>query len=213
MERTTKKENVLRKIRSALISKIENPFMDIDFNSSVYYDLQDEKEIVFAKHLIENGGNFIYCENDKAFVDNLMELKELQHWDDFFVYDKKISALLAAKGIAVTDEKSKFEYLHTGITRCEFLIARFGSVLVSSALHSGRRLFVYPEVHIVLAFASQVVVELKDAFVAIRKKYPKRLPSQMTLITGPSRTADIEKTLVMGAHGPRELFVFMVDDE
>lgn len=38
------------------------------------------------------------------------------------------------------------------------------------------------------------------------------MPSMVTLITGPSRTADIEKTLVMGAHGPKELYVFLLED-
>jgi L-lactate dehydrogenase complex protein LldG len=47
----------------------------------------------------------------------------------------------------------------------------------------------------------------------MRKKYLASLPSMMTLITGPSRTADIEKTLVMGAHGPRELYVFLLEDQ
>jgi len=45
-----------------------------------------------------------------------------------------------------------------------------------------------------------------------KEKYGGNFPSQMTVITGPSRTADIEKTLVMGAHGPKELYVFMIDD-
>jgi L-lactate dehydrogenase complex protein LldG len=59
---------------------------------------------------------------------------------------------------------------------------------------------------------SQVVPELKDGLREMKKKYAGHFPSQLTVITGPSRTADIEKTLVMGAHGPKELFVFMVDD-
>ena len=71
---------------------------------------------------------------------------------------------------------------------------------------------VYPETHLVVAKASQVVAELKDALVGIKMKYQDNFPSQITTITGPSRTADIEKTLVMGAHGPKNLYVFMIDD-
>jgi len=47
----------------------------------------------------------------------------------------------------------------------------------------------------------------------MKEKYGQDLPSMISLITGPSRTADIEKTLVMGAHGPGELYVFLVDDQ
>ena len=46
----------------------------------------------------------------------------------------------------------------------------------------------------------------------MKKRYASDLPSQISIISGPSRTADIEKTLVMGAHGPKELYVFFVDD-
>ncbi len=84
--------------------------------------------------------------------------------------------------------------------------------MVSSALATGRRLFVYPETHIVIASASQVVAELKDGLSGMKQKYAGNFPSQITVITGPSRTADIEKTLVMGAHGPKELFVLLIDD-
>jgi L-lactate dehydrogenase complex protein LldG len=66
-------------------------------------------------------------------------------------------------------------------------------------------------VHIVLAYTSQLVLDLKDGFKLIKEKYATRLPSMITTVTGPSRTADIEKTLVLGAHGPKELFVFLLD--
>jgi L-lactate dehydrogenase complex protein LldG len=67
-------------------------------------------------------------------------------------------------------------------------------------------------VHIVVASVGQLLPDIKDALAYMRKKYGQRLPSMMSLITGPSRTADIEKTLVMGAHGPKELILFLIDD-
>jgi L-lactate dehydrogenase complex protein LldG len=65
---------------------------------------------------------------------------------------------------------------------------------------------------LVIAFSSQLVPDLKQALGDIKLKYSTRIPSLISVITGPSRTADIEKTLVMGAHGPCELFVFLVED-
>jgi L-lactate dehydrogenase complex protein LldG len=97
-----------------------------------------------------------------------------------------------------------------GITSCEFLVAHTGSVMVSSALEGGRQSFVFPPVHVVIARKDQLVAYLADAYSGIQTKYQKALPSQITLITGPSRTADIEKTLVMGAHGPKSLNVFLL---
>ena len=81
--------------------------------------------------------------------------------------------------------------------------------MVSAALQGGRQMSVYPPQHIVIAKKDQLVDYLHTAYDKIQEKYPDQLPSQITLITGPSRTADIEKTLVMGAHGPRELYVFL----
>jgi L-lactate dehydrogenase complex protein LldG len=64
----------------------------------------------------------------------------------------------------------------------------------------------------VIARTGQLVMDLKDGFQLLKSKYGQNIPSLISTITGPSRTADIEKTLVLGAHGPKELFVFLVDD-
>jgi L-lactate dehydrogenase complex protein LldG len=53
---------------------------------------------------------------------------------------------------------------------------------------------------------------MKDALKAVKAKYNNQMPSMVSVITGPSRTADIEKTLIQGAHGPKEIYVFMIDD-
>jgi L-lactate dehydrogenase complex protein LldG len=66
---------------------------------------------------------------------------------------------------------------------------------------------------VVVAFTSQLVPDIKSALVQIKQRYEGRLPGMLSMITGPSRTADIEKTLVMGAHGPKALYVFLVQDE
>jgi len=58
-----------------------------------------------------------------------------------------------------------------------------------------------------------LVNDIKDALENIKEKYPVGFPSLVTLISGASRTADIEKTLVMGAHGPKELYLLLVEAE
>jgi len=213
MKETTTKEKILKGVRDALISKKENPFQDVNFTQQVFLSLKDEKEVEFARKLIEMSGSFVYCENEGQLVENLKALSKEKNWSSYFVRDEQLRALLESGGVEYDDNMDHFQDVKVGMTRCEFLVARFGSILVSSGLGSGRRMFVYPEVHVVVAYASQVVKELKEALVGMKKKYPEQLPSQMTFITGPSRTADIEKTLVMGAHGPRALYVFLVDDQ
>ncbi|MBN2807211.1 MAG: LUD domain-containing protein [Prolixibacteraceae bacterium] len=97
------------------------------------------------------------------------------------------------------------------ITGCELLVAHTGSVIVSTAQTKSRRTFAFPPVHIVVAYSNQLVGHLDEALKLLARKYDQHLPSQITVITGPSRTADIEKTLVLGAHGPKELIIFYLD--
>lgn len=212
IKETTTKEKILTSIRNALITKRENPFDRINFDEAIYHDLKDEKEVVFASKLLDNNGKFVYCEDEKTATSILQALMAEKKWESIFTPDPKLVALLQNEGINVVSDEKQFLNVKAGITRCEFLIARFGSVMVSSALNAGRRMFVFPESHLVIAYASQVVTELKEALKGMKEKYGSNFPSQMTVITGPSRTADIEKTLVMGAHGPKELYVFMIDD-
>jgi L-lactate dehydrogenase complex protein LldG len=83
---------------------------------------------------------------------------------------------------------------------------------LSSASQSGRTVSVYASVHICIAYTSQLIYDIKDGLSLLKNKYQNNIPSLITLATGPSRTADIEKTLVVGVHGPKEVFCFLVND-
>jgi L-lactate dehydrogenase complex protein LldG len=111
------------------------------------------------------------------------------------------------------DEDAFIEQADLSLTSCEALVARTGSVLVSAATASGRRLSIYPDQHLVVARPSQVVAEIGEALRVVQAKFGAQLPSMVSLTTGPSRTADIEKTLVLGAHGPRRLALFLLEDD
>jgi len=74
----------------------------------------------------------------------------------------------------------------------------------------GRALSVLPPHHVVLARREQLLSDLPEAFALLRKKYAANYPSFISFITGPSRTGDIERILVLGAHGPRKLTILCV---
>jgi L-lactate utilization protein LutC len=95
-----------------------------------------------------------------------------------------------------------------GVTGCDCLVAQTGSIFVSTRSAGGRALSVLPPVHLVLARREQLVPDLPAAVALLRQRYGNRWPSALTLISGPSRTADIEKTLVLGAHGPKRLALY-----
>jgi len=155
-------------------------------------------------------GQCILCEDEADLYAKLKSYVEQKELPYIFCRDNYISNQLSLNSIPVSGEEKDFELMQAGITGCEFLVARTGSVLVSSASESGRQMTVFPPIHIVLAHVSQLVDYLEDALVTIQEKYGNALPSTISTITGPSRTADIEKTLVLGAHGPKELAVFLV---
>jgi L-lactate dehydrogenase complex protein LldG len=98
-----------------------------------------------------------------------------------------------------------------GVTGCDYLVAQTGSIIVSAVSAGGRALSVLPPAHLVIARRGQIVADLASAMALLRKRYDKVWPSALTVITGPSRTADIEKILVMGAHGPKRLALYFAD--
>ena len=213
MDEATSREKVLKSIRNALMSKLDNPYQDVDFEASIFHDLDDSPEMVFAKELIDVSGKFVYCSDDAEFADILHSVMVENKWESIHCIDDDLQNIMDQTGVKYSSDEAGFENMVAGLTRCEFLVARLGSVMVSSAHASGRRMNVFPETHLIYARASQLVPDLRAALKGIKEKYGKKLSSLITMITGPSRTADIEKTLVMGAHGPRNLYVFMVDDQ
>jgi L-lactate dehydrogenase complex protein LldG len=96
-----------------------------------------------------------------------------------------------------------------GITGCDGLVAQTGSILISTRSAGGRALSVFPPIHLVVARRDQLVPNLESAMAVWRDRYDGRWPSQLSVITGPSRTSDIEKVLVLGAHGPKRLAVYL----
>jgi len=213
MEESTSKEKVLKKIRDALIEKTDPPYPIIDLESSVYTPMTESLDVTFAEELVKVSGKFAYFESEDEFITFLQTYILDNDWPVMFCYDETLQKFLKRGGIPFESDPEKLIDMKFGITRCEYLIARLGSVMVSSNVSPGRRMTVFPETHVIVGYSSQLVPDLKDALKNIRKKYNDNFPSQISLITGPSRTADIEKTLVLGAHGPKELYVFLIDDK
>ena len=98
-----------------------------------------------------------------------------------------------------------------GVTGCDCLLARTGSIAVCTRSAGGRALSVLPPVHLVIARRDQIIADLTAALALWQQRYDRHWPSNLCVITGPSRTGDIEKILVMGAHGPKRLVLYFAD--
>ena len=209
MNISSSKENILKKIREALSQSTPLPFPQSEGSNSVYQPLKQEIEVEFAEQFTKLQGKFIYCLNSQEFAFQLNSLVRKQGWKKVYCREEK---LLERIGDQITNSLTNdLPGCDVSITGCEALVARTGSIVMSSAQVSGRTVSVYAPIHICIAFTSQLVYDIKDALQLVKDKYGASLPSLITFATGPSRTADIEKTLVVGVHGPKEVFLFLVD--
>ena len=211
MEESKSREKVLKKVRQALINKSTHDVEHVDIDSPIYKEPTEPYEIEFARKFTALNGKFVFCENEQEFTQNFSQLLKENNWPEPFCFEPSIKNILQKGKIAYKENESEIITADVGVTGCECLIARTGSVMVSSRQASGRRLPLYSNYHIVVAYTSQLVYNIKDGLKLIRSKYPE-IPSMISNITGPSRTADIEKTLVQGAHGPKEIFIFLIDN-
>lgn len=170
-------------------------------------------EETFAEEFIKLGGKFIFCDSTDELLENMQHLYDISSWKALLCSEPRLLKMFAdARFSFITAATPQQESAEACITGCELLVARTGSILLSSAQPMGRVASVYFPVHIVVARASQVVADIPEALAAMKMQYGAKLPSMINLNTGPSRTADIEKTLVVGVHGPREVYCFLLNE-
>ena len=212
---TSARDAVLARIRSALAAGPALLPPEPDWTAPVHPPLSDADVVVaFAESFRRVGGEFYYCETLPELAAQIAGFRQRQQVGPPFVWEPEMQALLYTAGVAFRADETDFvAQADLALTSCEALVARTGSVLVSAGTASGRRLSIYPDQHLVLARPSQVVAEIGDALQLVQARYGSHLPSMVSLTSGPSRTADIEKTLVLGAHGPRRLALFLLEDD
>lgn len=210
MNVSASKENILKKIRKALSQSTPLPFPKSEGNESVFQVAQQEKEIEFAEQFTKLQGKFVYCINQQELAFQLNSLVKKMDWQKVYCLEDD---LLKEAGLQLSDRivKTGLADCDVSITGCECLVARTGTIVMSSAQESGRSTSVYAPVHICIAYSDQLVYDVKDALQLVKEKYSNAIPSLITFATGPSRTADIEKTLVVGVHGPKEVYLFLVE--
>ena len=177
----------------------------------MYQPSTQELELEFAEQFTKLQGKFAYCQSVDDLQKQLSLLAVQRNWNKlFFNEDPELQKYLA-NSYAVDNQHKNLATCDASITLCECLVARTGTIVLSSAQASGRTVSVYAPIHICIAKTSQLVYDVKDALVMMKEKYAGKIPSLITFASGPSRTADIEKTLVTGVHGPKEVFCFLVD--
>ena len=207
---TSTRETILAKIRRALAQPVPLPFPKQDAGGDLYPLSTEDLTVTFAQEFTRLLGRFAYCQDAGELAHEVRALIAEKKWKEVYAVESDVRSLLSPDN-GLSFSTLPLEQADVSITTCEALVARTGS-MVLSARTGGRTTSVYAPVHICIARTSQLVFDVKDALLLLKSRYPEGLPSQVSFATGPSRTADIEKTLVVGVHGPKEVYCFLLED-
>jgi len=200
---TNAKENILKRIKKALANPVPLPFPLSEGSAGIYHQSTDEPAIIFAEAFTKLQGKFVFCLDEKEMLEQVQQLIAAKEWTKIYCEEPQWNDTFS--------NTISLESCHASVTGCEYLVARTGTIVLSAAQQNGRTASVYAPVHICIAYTNQLVYDVKDALQAIKEKYAGNIPSFITFASGPSRTADIEKTLVTGVHGPKEVYLFLVE--
>ena len=209
------RERILQRIRSALEKGEAHAAPGSD--AEIFAPLQD----VLARFQSECAANHTECIFTADSTATAEAISRLicgvpVPWREVFVQDTKELRQAAAVWPADhvyrwSSEGRPAEQTQVSVTLAEALVSQTGSILFSSAC-GGRAATVASEVHIVVAHVSQLVPDLRTLLARVGSDAEMLKHSMLCLTTGSSRTGDIEKILVLGAHGPRRLVVVLQQD-
>ena len=221
------REKILGRIREALREEAPIPGMQADDMTTAAGSTPrrwlpkvgenvDEQFALFAKNAAELKADFQLLNSAEEMRAALVRLRVAGNWRRVACHAGELTnAVCPALNLPLlhTDRAYDVEELEAcdvGISECDAIIAQTGTVLVTNRSAGGRALSVLPPHHVVLARRSQMVADLPAAFALLKQKYASHYPSMISFITGPSRTGDIERILVLGAHGPKRLTVLLL---
>lgn len=176
----------------------------------------DEWIAQFAQFCETLKTEFVRCPTEREAHERVRELADSSAWVRVACHGNGLASRAAGAStlpLLRVDEgydKRELESCSVGVTECDALIAQTGSILLTARSAGGRALSVYPPHHVVVATVDQVVPDLPTAFERLESSYAPNYPSLISLVTGPSRTGDIERVIVLGAHGPKRLTVLLI---
>ena len=180
----------------------------------------------FESELTRVGGRFHRATTaESAFhyieqVASVRQAKRIIAWETQVIDDIDLSGKLEEKGIEVLTETADREFIpaaaasDVGVSGVDFALADTGTLVLLARKGQARSISLLPPVHIAVMKPEQLLSGLSDLFPLLRSEAEAEggdLSSAITFITGPSRTADIELTLVVGVHGPQQLHVVLLD--
>ncbi len=166
----------------------------------------------FALELENLGGEVVFCRSENITNAILAFLKEraitnIKSWEENPEFLPP-GILEAIQGAGIQVSYTPDAHAQAGLTGAVAAAAETGSVLVQSGPGRPLTASLLPEIHLVVLNESQIKASVAEVLNVVKTANPP--PAALALISGPSRTADIEMTLTIGVHGPREIHVFCI---
>ncbi|MFQ5848512.1 MAG: lactate utilization protein C [Candidatus Methylomirabilales bacterium] len=186
-----------RRRQSSILSRF---VAEVERVGGAIRDVTDPQAVAFSIAALAKAQGVTFCQTADADLATALNLD---------------SALAEASiGLAAGPSPDALLQAGIGVTRAALGVAETGSILVHLDEADGRLLSMLPEIHVALLPRDAVVDSLEDGLLLTRylilKSQVQGQSSYLSWVTGPSRTADIERVLTIGVHGPRELHVFLL---
>ncbi|OQB41499.1 MAG: Lactate utilization protein C [Candidatus Latescibacteria bacterium ADurb.Bin168] len=149
-------------------------------------------------------------------------IRTLHAWNDGTVDRYSLGTLAEMSGLEIQrwnpeqpeeSRKAAAFGMQCGLTSADYAIAETGSLVLTTSREKGRSVSLLGDVHIAIVEADRLIPDLYDLPQRLLKDHPALLPSNVTVISGPSKTADIELQMVVGVHGPRHVFAILVQGD
>jgi L-lactate dehydrogenase complex protein LldG len=208
------REHVLHKIRTALGRSAGQAPASLPPPRIVIPEIDPEARVAAfiarVEALAGKGLDASSPEEARAYVAKLIEGRSAVASNAVFLETCGIAQLPGVRS-GITGREELRELCATsdfGITGAEYALAETGTLVLLSSQQEARMISLLPPVHIALVPRERILTGLDELYTRIPN--PAERSSSMVLITGPSRTADIEQILVRGVHGPGEIHVIVV---
>jgi L-lactate dehydrogenase complex protein LldG len=214
----TSREQILTRLRRASIEQKLSSAAPVA-DKSLFKDYPHKNIEIFIEKFEALSGEIHFAKNREEAANRLLSLIDLSNKTACLIQPAPLCKELVevkpqleafmAREADLQQSSPEFASYEMGVTTADYLVARTGSIVLNARHMGGRRLSVLPPTHVVLATQDQIMPSLEDVlqvYAAAEKDW-----SYATIITGASRTADIEKILVLGAHGPKRLVLILID--
>ncbi len=210
----TSRDITLARIREALIGAAVPPFEATTAQKRAVLPAVTDLIPQFAANAEFLRAEFHLCADETAAKAMLAELTAHYGWKKIATHRGTLTDAVLPSSLPVLDatdgyDRFELEACDAGLTECDALVAQTGSVILTARTGGGRALSVLPPHHVVIARREQLLPDLPAAYEFVQQRHGAEWPSLTTLITGPSRTGDIERIIILGAHGPKKLTVVL----